>query len=138
MKRVDLPRYVSELNIAGSIVRCQRDSDDKPFVVVRDEDAQFVLPSLEGPAMPAELTEEADSDESAVVGGPQAPAAGSADLRTHALNVTDSVVMIADIHDAGVLEKLRAGELIHPEWAGGRRGVLNAIGDRLIQVSKTR
>lgn len=59
------------------------------------------------------------------------PTPAPVDASTHDLTVDDAVSLIADLDDRDLLQQLRDGELAHPRYDGGRRGVLTAIAHRL-------
>lgn len=50
---------------------------------------------------------------------------------THTLNATDAIAVIDGETRQDALELLLQGEVVHPEYANGRKTVLEAIGERL-------
>lgn len=61
------------------------------------------------------------------------------DNRTHGLNSPDSIKLVESLTDFTMLNMIKDGESQHPEFEGGRKGVLNAVHERikiLSQVAK--
>ena len=62
---------------------------------------------------------------------------GDVDNGTQSYNVADAKELLADEGDADSLRALRRGEEQHPEFAGGRTGVLDAIDARLAELKES-
>lgn len=56
------------------------------------------------------------------------------DSRTHDLNIGEVTNLVADIEDEDELIKLAEGERNHPRHPGGRKGVHEAIKDRVEEL----
>lgn len=70
-----------------------------------------------------------------VVKAPDAPKAPEVpkDI-THNLNVTEAIARIDSTTDVTVLKAMAASEKLHPGFDGGRKGVLDAIADRIEEL----
>ena len=53
------------------------------------------------------------------------------DTRTHNLNSPDSIKLVESLTDFTELNMIKDGEGKHPDFTGGRKGVLNAIHERI-------
>ena len=67
---------------------------------------------------------------------PDEPNDGDVDNGTQSYNVADAKALIAEEEDIDSLRALRRGEEQHPDFAGGRIGVLDAIDARLAELEE--
>lgn len=58
------------------------------------------------------------------------------DTRTHELTVPQARELVAGIEDVEALEQLAVGEEQHPQHDGGRKSVLEAIDDRIAELTE--
>jgi len=53
------------------------------------------------------------------------------DLRTHSMNAKEALALVEELEDITALNMLKDGEGQHPDFKGGRKGIINAIHKRI-------
>jgi hypothetical protein len=107
-------------------------------VVVEPEPKKKAPPAPPAPApdpKPAPATGSGDGDpDRKEEGAGDAPAAVVPDLALQEFNAAEAMELVADEKDVAKLEALRAGEVLHPKYEGGRATVLAEIDALIAQL----
>lgn len=64
------------------------------------------------------------------------PAKVTPDLRTHTMSTNQVKELAEKVQDVGRLKALYEGEKAHPQYEGGRKGVLSVLSDRMTVLQK--
>ncbi len=134
LKRIYMPEYIMELNLNQTVYQMFKDKEGKPYIDI-PESLEHVL--IEQAAkMGAASVQEQPAEPATGSNIPAVPPLpeGEADTTTHAMNSADVKALILTATDATALQKLRAGELMHPQYDGGRSGVIAAIDARISEL----
>jgi hypothetical protein len=149
--RVRTPEFVREMNIFGYIVRGQVD-DKGPYIdITEDQEDEFRRQiremreaaefgeKEEVPAGQQQPEIETELDLSSEQRGAKPEEDGKwgeleADKRTQTLNVADAAQLVSTINDVNELARLKAGEESHPDYPGGRKGVMTYIDQRSVEL----
>ncbi len=80
---------------------------------------------------PGETPDPPIAEEAEGLPDPEEEAVPTIDLRTHSMNARDSLALIEELEDITALNMLKDGEGQHPDFKGGRKGILTAIHKRI-------
>jgi hypothetical protein len=125
--RINTPEYIFEINVGGHIIRGRVDEGGPHFLV--DEEQEAALRAAITPAV--DKHEEGDVDESQ-----SRKPTGDLDKRTHTMNVAEAGALVQSINSTDELIALQLGEKNHPDFPGGRKGVLNLIDSRFGDIER--
>lgn len=120
--RVRTPEFIREINVAGHVLRGQID-EQGPYIDI-DADQESSIRQILTAAPAGESSPE----------NPGTAVEEFGDQRTHHLNVADAATLIAGISDLDELKRIGLGEMAHPNFPGGRRGVLTYLDQHMTAV----
>jgi len=128
MIRVDIPEFILEVNLGGERFMCQAETvdDQRKFF--------FLIPEEKEADLRKQLLAGIEID--TVEGGKEHREAVFPLADTHNMSAAEAAQFIKQLPSLELLQSARAGEMAHPRYQGGRKGVLDLIDSRIAELQR--